>query len=289
VIKRRRAPATHAARTAALFLGALTAAALLASVLMPDAAATLDLSYRRAAPSLSHWFGTDELGRDVFVRVLNGARVSLAIGLLSALLSAALGTAIGVTAGYARRWIDDVLMRFTDAMLSVPRLPLLMIAAAILQPGVPLLVLMVGAVGWMETARVVRAEVQSIATRDFVTAARGIGASPARVVWRHVLPGVVPTVSVATTLAVGRGILLESALSFFGVGVQPPTASWGNMLYQAQTTMMTEPWLALFPGAFIFLTVLACNSVSARRDAGPRPVLAHTGRRTQLERITPLS
>jgi peptide/nickel transport system permease protein len=163
-------------------------------------------------------------------------------------------------------------MRVTEAMLAVPRLPLLMIAAAVLEPGVPLLVLLVGAAGWMETARVVRAEVQSLRARDFVAAARAAGCGPARVLLRHVVPNVAPTLAVATTLAVGRGILLESALSFFGVGVQPPAASWGNMLYQAQTTMASEPWLGLAPGAFVFLTVLCCNAVgeglSARRVEG---------------------
>jgi peptide/nickel transport system permease protein len=259
-----RARITRTSRTALVFLAVLAAAAVLAPVLMPYAADALDLAHRRAAPSRAHWFGTDELGRDVLTRVLFGARVSLAIGLLSACVSAALGVTVGATAGYASRWLDDVLMRLTDAMLAVPRLPLLMIAAAILQPSVALLVLLVGAAGWMETARVVRAEVLSIKARDFVAAARVIGAHPARIVWRHILPGVVPVLAVATTLAVGRGILVESALSFFGVGVQPPTASWGNMLYQAQTTMTSEPWLALFPGLFIFLTVLACNAVGAR-------------------------
>ena len=122
-----------------------------------------------------------------------------------------------------------------------------------------LLILFVGAVGWMETARVVRADVQSIPARDFVLAARAIGATPAAIIARHVLPNAIPAAMVASTIAVGRGILLESVLSFFGVGVQPPTASWGNMLYQAQTTMTTEPWLGIFPGAFIFLTVLCCN------------------------------
>ena len=255
---------TRTTRTAAAFLAVLIAAAILAPLFVPYAVDALDLANRRAAPSLTHWFGTDELGRDVLTRVLFGARVSLAVGLLSAFVSVALGVAIGATAGYAGRWIDDVLMRLTDAMLAVPRLPLLMIAAAILQPSVPLLVLLVGAAGWMETARVVRAEVQSIAARDYITSARAIGARSTRIVWRHVLPGVVPVASVAATLAVGRGILIESALSFFGVGVQPPTASWGNMLYQAQTTMTSEPWLALFPGLFIFLTVLACNAVGTR-------------------------
>jgi peptide/nickel transport system permease protein len=136
-----------------------------------------------------------------------------------------------------------------------------MIAAAVLEPSVPLLIALVGLAGWMETARVVRADVQSIKTRDYVTAARSLGAHPLRVVARHVLPGALPAATVATTIAVGRGILLESALSFFGVGVQPPTASWGNMLYQAQTTMTTEPWLGIFPGVCIFVTVLCFNVI----------------------------
>lgn len=250
-------------------LSALILAALLAPVIAPFAMDALDLANRRGAPSSRHWFGTDELGRDLLTRVLFGARVSLAVGLVSAGLSVAIGVTVGAAAGWAGRWIDALLMRLTDAMLSVPRLPLLMIAAAILSPSVPLLILLVGAAGWMETARVVRAEVQSIKTNDFVTAARAVGATSPRVVLRHVLPGVLPTAAVATTLAVGRGILLESALSFFGVGVQPPTASWGNMLYQAQTTMSSEPWLGVFPGAFIFVTVLCCNAIGSElTDAG---------------------
>ena len=246
---------------AAAILVALVLLAALAPVVSPFAFDSLDLAHRRAAPSAAHWFGTDELGRDLLTRVLFGARVSLAVGFVSAAVSVLLGVAIGATAGWAGRWVDAVLMRVTDAMLAVPRLPLLMIAAAVLAPNVAVLVLLVGAAGWMETARVVRAEVQSIKSNDFVTAARAVGATSRRVVVRHVLPGVLPTAAVATTLAVGRGILLESALSFFGVGVQPPAASWGNMLYQAQTTMTSEPWLGIFPGAFIFLTVLCCNTL----------------------------
>jgi peptide/nickel transport system permease protein len=242
-------------------LVALVVLAALAPLISPFAFDALDLAHRRAAPSVSHWFGTDELGRDLLTRVLFGARVSLAVGFVSAAVSVLLGVAIGATAGWTGRWIDATLMRITDAMLAIPRLPLLMIAAAILAPDVAVLVLLVGAAGWMETARVVRAEVQSIKANDFVTAARAVGAASSRVVMRHVLPGVLPTAAVATTLAVGRGILLESALSFFGVGVQPPAASWGNMLYQAQTTMTSEPWLGIFPGALIFLTVLCCNAL----------------------------
>ena len=254
-------PLPRDARVAAGVLLALIVLALAAPLIAPFAFDALDLANRRGAPSTRHWFGTDELGRDLLTRVLFGARVSLAVGLVSAAVSVAIGVTVGATAGWAGKWLDALLMRVTDAMLSVPRLPLLMIAAAILSPSVPLLIVLVGAAGWMETSRVVRAEVQSIKANDFVTAARAVGATSPRIVMRHVLPGVLPTAAVATTLAVGRGILLESALSFFGVGVQPPVASWGNMLYQAQTTMTSEPWLGIFPGAFIFLTVLCCNVI----------------------------
>lgn len=240
-------------------IAALVLLAALAPVVAPHAFDALDLAQRRGAPSWQHPFGTDELGRDVLTRVLYGARISLAIGLVSAALSAVIGVAVGAISGYAGGFVDAALMRVTDAMLAIPRLPWLMIMASVIDPGVPLLIALVGVVGWMETARVVRAEVQSVSARDFVTAARASGAGTDRIILRHVLPSVLPTAIVALTLAVGRGILLESALSFFGVGVQPPTASWGNMLYQAQTTMSSEPWLGLFPGAFIFLTVLCCN------------------------------
>jgi peptide/nickel transport system permease protein len=190
------------------------------------------------------------------------------VGLFSGAMSAAIGVTIGAAAGYVGGWVDDVLMRVADAVLSVPRLPLLMITAAVLEPSVPLLIVLVGLVGWVETARVVRADVQSIRMRDYVTAARGLGARPVRVVLRHVLPGALPAASVATTIAVGRGILLESALSFFGVGVQPPTASWGNMLYQAQATLSTEPWLAVAPGLFILLTTVSVNMTGDRLAGG---------------------
>lgn len=237
----------------------LTLAAVLAPLIAPYAPDAIDLATRRAAPSATHWFGTDELGRDVFTRVLYGARVSLAVGVLSALLASALGTTVGAAAGYARAWVDAVLMRLTDALLAIPRLPLLMIASVILRPPIPLLIVLVGMTGWMEAARVVRAEVLSLAGRGFVEAARAGGSTSPMILWRHVLPNAAPAIAVATTLAVGRSILLESALSFFGVGVQPPAASWGNMLYQAQAAMRSEPWVAVFPGAMIFVAVVIVN------------------------------
>jgi peptide/nickel transport system permease protein len=200
----------------------------------------------------------------MFARVIYGARVSLAVGLLSAAVAGLSGIAIGGVAGYAGGATDAVLMRMTDAFIAVPRLPLLMIAAAILQPSVPLLIVLIGLASWMETARVTRAECLSVRERLFVDAARASGAGHVRVIAAQLLPNAAPAIVVSLTLAVGRGILLESALSFFGVGVRPPQASWGNMLYQSQATLATEPWLALFPGMFIFVTTLAVNVLGER-------------------------
>jgi peptide/nickel transport system permease protein len=218
-------------------------------------------------PSAKYWFGTDDLGRDVLARVLHGARVSLSIGLLAAAVAGASGIAIGGAAGYAGGWIDAVLMRATDAMLAVPRLPLLMIASAFLRPSVAMLVALIGLAGWMETARLVRAEFLALRGRDFVEGARAAGAGHTRVMLVHLLPNAAHTVTVSVTVAVARAILLESALSFFGVGVQPPAASWGNMLYAAQATLATEPWLAIVPGVFILITTMSVNAVGDRASA----------------------
>ena len=267
VERRARSAERQAAKGApiALLVGAgLIVMAVLAPWISPYAPDAIDLAGRRAPPSMAHWFGTDDLGRDLLARVLFGARVSLSIGILAAALTVALGAGIGAIAGWTGRWVDALLMRVADAILAVPRLPLLMIASVIIRPGVLTLIALVAAVSWMETARVVRAEVQSLATRGFVEAARAVGSGAMSSMWRHIVPNVLPTLVVATTLAVGRSILLESALSFFGVGVQPPTASWGNMLYQAQATMATEPWLALFPGVAILISVLTVNAIGER-------------------------
>jgi len=256
-------------RTPAIVLVALLAAAIAAPLLAPHAPDAVDLAHRREAPSSSHWFGTDELGRDVAARILDGARISLAVGLLSASVAGLSGVAIGGIAGYAGGAVDAVLMRLTDAALAVPRLPLLMIAGAVLQPPVSVLVLLIGLAGWMETARVVRAEFMTLRARGFVESARAAGASHARLILAHLLPNAAPAIVVSMTLAVARGILLESALSFFGVGVRPPQASWGNMLYQAQSALLTEPWLALAPGIFIFVTTLSVNLAGDRMATRP--------------------
>lgn len=253
-------------KRSAFWLAAIAAAAIIAPLVAPYAPDALDLANRRAAPSLSHWFGTDDLGRDTFSRALFGGRVSIAVGLLSALVAAVLGVAVGAVAGYVGGWTDTLLMRATDAVLSVPRLLLLMVAAATLQPTLPALVILVGIVGWMETARVTRATVRSLVSSEFVIAARAVGAGHLRILGKHLLVNASGPIRVAAVLAVGRAILVESALSFFGVGVQPPAASWGSMLYQAQSAMSTEPWLALFPGVCIVATVVTLTALSETAD-----------------------
>jgi peptide/nickel transport system permease protein len=256
-------------RTPSIVLVALVAAAIAAPLLAPYAPDAVDLAHRREPPSSSHWFGTDELGRDVAARILDGARISLAVGLLSASVAGLSGVAIGGIAGYSGGAVDAVLMRLTDAALAVPRLPLLMIAGAVLQPPVSVLVLLIGLAGWMETARVVRAEFMTLRARGFVESARAAGAGHVRLILAHLLPNAAQAIVVSMTLAVARGILLESALSFFGVGVRPPQASWGNMLYQAQSALLTEPWLALAPGIFIFVTTLSVNLAGDRMATRP--------------------
>ncbi len=256
-------------RLPALVIASLAVAAVAAPVVAPYAPERIALADRRKPPSAHHVFGTDQVGRDVFSRVVYGARVSLAVGLLSAAVAGACGVAIGGVAGYAGGAIDAALMRVTDGMLAMPRLPLLMIAGVVLQPSVPLLIALIGFAGWMEMARVVRAEVGALRAAGFVESARASGAGHVRVLVRHLLPNAAQAVAVSVTLAVARGILLESALSFFGVGVQPPAASWGNMLYEAQAALATEPWLAVAPGAFILLTTVSINLIGDRLAGRP--------------------
>lgn len=252
------------AAIALVALALLVAAAPLVTPYAPDA---IDLANRRASPSGAHWFGTDDLGRDLLSRVLHGGRVSLSIGLLAALVATVIGATVGGASGYVGGPLDSVLMRATDVMLSVPRLLLLMILAAILSPSVPALVLLVGGVGWMETARVTRTAVRSLAAQEFVLAARSAGAGTGRILTHHLLANAAGPIRASAALAVARAILLESTLSFFGVGVQPPAASWGSLLYQAQSTMTTEPWLAIFPGAFIAGSVMAVTVLTEAGEA----------------------
>lgn len=220
------------------------------------------------APSLAHPFGTDDVGRDILARTLYGGRISLAIASASALLSVLLGLLIGVPAGYYGGWVDIFLMRFTDAMLSMPSLLLLIVLGRIFGASVPVLTLVIAGLSWMTVARIVRGNVLSLREQDFVLAAHATGVSSSRLLLRHIVPNTLAPVIVAATLGVGNAILLEAGASFLGLGVQPPTASWGSMLYRAQNVLTFAPWVAFFPGLLILLTVLCINFLGdGLRDA----------------------
>ncbi|HKX07236.1 MAG TPA: ABC transporter permease [Stellaceae bacterium] len=242
----------------------------------------VDLYHRLATPSLAHPLGTDELGRDLLMRLLEGGRISLEVGIAGALAAAVLGTAIGLVAGYRGGLIDGILMRMTDAVIALPLLPLLIVLAAIdlRKLGVPpelarsevaslyRIVALVALVGWTTVARIVRGATLSLKAQDFVRAAVALGATPTRVMLVHILSNLASPVTVATALSIGNVILLESVLSFLGLGIAPPLASWGAMLSGAQETITIAPMLAVYPGLLIFLVVVACNLVGdGLRDA----------------------
>jgi peptide/nickel transport system permease protein len=228
----------------------------------------LELIGQPVGPDHAHWFGTDELGQDALTRVFFGGRISLAVGLASALVATLVGTAIGALAGFFGGLVDTALMRLTDVVLSIPLLPLVLLLSGLLRPGLPMLVLTIGGLTWMATARVVRSQFLTLRELEFVAAARALGAGSGRLIVRHILPNAVAPITVSATLAVGSSIMLESALSFLGFGVQPPTPTWGNLLNAASPWIGAAPWLALPPGILIFATVLAVNFLGdGLRDA----------------------
>ncbi|HEX7035218.1 MAG TPA: ABC transporter permease [Pseudomonadales bacterium] len=250
----------------------LAAAAPLVEAALGVDATAVDLSARMRPPSAEHWLGTDELGRDVLVRLLYGARVSLFVGLTAAVAATVIGTVVGLTSGYLGGRADAVLMRFTDSVLALPALPLLIVLAAVdldkVLPaplagseltGLLRIVLIVALLGWTTVARLVRSASLALVRQDFVLAAAGAGAGALGIMFRHVLPNLLSPIVVAVTLSIGQVILLESVLSFLGLGIQPPMASWGNMLTNAQEIVWEAPRLAVLPGLFIFVTVIAFN------------------------------
>jgi len=215
-----------------------------------------------------HWLGTDELGRDALTRLIYGGRVSLAVGLAGAIISTLVGTVVGAFAGFYRGWTDTLLMRFTDVMLSIPTLPLVLLLSGLFRPGPVLLVAIVGTLIWMGTARLVRSQFMALREREFVEAARALGAGGVRLMFRHILPNAIGPITVAATLAVGSAIMLESALSFLGFGIQPPVPTWGNLLNSASSWLSVAPWLAIPPGLCILFTVLSVNFLGdGLRDA----------------------
>jgi peptide/nickel transport system permease protein len=212
-------------------------------------------------PSVAHPFGTDDVGRDNLLRAIFGGRISLQVGLLSALISVGIGVAVGGMAGYHGGWVDTVLMRFTDALLSIPTLFILIVLTHFIGQTVAAITAVIGGLSWMTVCRLVRANVLSLKQEDFVAAARSIGARPSAILVRHLLPNSMGPVVVAATLGVGQAIIFEASLSFLGLGVQPPTATWGNMLERAQGLLAQAPWMAVFPGLLILIAVLSVNLV----------------------------
>jgi len=254
-------------------LALLALAAPLAEAALGLDAEAVDLFALKQPPSAAHPLGTDELGRDLLLRLLYGGRVSLLVGIAAALCAAVIGTGVGLIAGYLGGKTDALLMRFADGVIALPLLPLLIVLAAVdlTKLGLPddvaasesvslyRIVILIALVGWTTVARLVRGATLSMKAREFVRAAEALGAGHARIVLAHILPNVVSPIIVATTLSVGNVILLESVLSFLGLGIQPPIPSWGNMLTNAQELIWDRPVLAIYPGLLIFVTVIAFN------------------------------
>ena len=262
-----------ARQRAALMAGAFLLALLLAAAAAPwivpfDPSADFDYDRINALPSASHWMGVDAFGRDIFSRVLMGARVSLAVGLASVALGAAIGAALGLAAGWRGGWVDRIVMRACDVLFAFPGLLLAIGIVAVLGAGLANVVLAVAVFSVPTFARLVRASTLALKQQAFVDAARAIGASDADIVWRHVLPGAASTIVVYFTLRIGTAIITAASLSFLGLGAQPPTPEWGAMLNEARADMVTAPHVALFPSLAIFMTVLAFNLLGdGLRDA----------------------
>ena len=251
-----------------LLVGLVSLAALFAPLIAPFDPVKLDVSAMLQPPGFHHPFGTDALGRDVFSRMLYGGRVSLWVGFVAVGLSVSIGLVLGLVSGYFGGLVDEIVMRGVDIMLCFPSFFLILAVIAFLEPSLVNIMAVIGLTSWMGVARLVRAETLTLKTRDFVLAARVAGAGPARILWHHILPNAAAPVLVSATLGVAGAILIESSLSFLGLGVQPPTPSWGNMLMEGKEVMEIAPWLSVFPGLAILFTVLGYNLLGeGLRDA----------------------
>ncbi|KMT62915.1 putative oligopeptide ABC transporter permease [Paenilisteria newyorkensis] len=234
----------------------------------------LSIQDKLLPPSSSHWFGTDDHGRDYFTRVLYGGRVSLTVGFLAMLIALVVGTVAGTISGFFGGIVDSLLMRFLDIFMSIPSFFLLMILNAYLKPGIGNIILIIGLLSWMDVARIVRAETLSLKEREFILYSKSSGAGVWHVIIRHIIPNAMPSIVVAASLNIAAAILTESALSFLGLGVQQPNSSWGSMLNNAQGYIGDATYLALFPGALILLTILSFNVLGDvfRKGLEPRDV-----------------
>ena len=246
------------AMVSVVLLAILIIAVLLAP-LSPYDPYKLDASQKLQGISSSHWFGTDEYGRDYFTRTLYGGRVSLLVGFMSMIMTVVIGTSLGVFSGYVGGKVDMFLMSFTDIFLALPSMLLMVILNTFLKPGLPTLIVVLSLFSWASVARITRAETMSLKERDFVVATQNLGASNFRVIIKHIIPNILGPVIVAASLSVANAILMESSLSFLGLGVQIPRASWGSMLQGAQAHILDYPLLAVYPGVMILITVLSFN------------------------------
>ncbi|MDO9462763.1 MAG: ABC transporter permease, partial [Deltaproteobacteria bacterium] len=219
----------------------------------------IDIKSILEPPSYNHPLGTDQLGRDVLSRIIWGGRISLMVGFVAVGIAMVIGVFLGAMAGYYGGYVDTVIMRFVDIMLCFPTFFLILAVVALLEPSIWNIMVVIGATGWMGMARLIRAEILSIKERDYVLAARALGASHTRIIWRHIIPNAMAPVLVAATLGVAAAILTESALSFLGIGVQPPTPSWGNILTAGKDSIEVAWWLSFYPGMAILITVLGYN------------------------------
>ena len=233
--------------------------AIFAPMIAPYDPGQIDIENILTAPSNSHIFGTDSLGRDLFSRMVYGARISLMVGFIAVGIAALIGIALGAIAGYYGKWLDTIIMRFIDIMLCFPTFFLILAVIALLEPSIINIMAIIGATSWMGMARLMRAEILSLKERDFIYAERAIGASDLRIIAKHLIPNAMAPVLVSITLGIAGAILVESSLSFLGIGVQPPTPSWGNILSEGKAVMGAGWWMMLFPGMAIFITVLGYN------------------------------
>ncbi|WJH30811.1 ABC transporter permease [Paenibacillus sp. CC-CFT742] len=243
---------------AVIILGIFVLASLFA-FLSPHDPNEIVVMERLQQPSADHWFGTDDYGRDYLARALYGGRVSLAVGFLSMVIAVIVGTLVGTVSGYFGGWVDNTLMRIVDVLMSIPSFFLMLILNAYLKPGIGTIIVIIGVLSWMNIARIVRAEAMSVKQREYVLYARVSGQKPFRIIMKHIIPNIMPTIIVAATINIAGAILMESSLSFLGLGVKQPNSSWGSMLNDAQGFISEAPYMAIFPGLFILLTVLSFN------------------------------
>lgn len=237
----------------------LFAVAFFAPFIAPYNPNAIDVKHVLEAPGMSHPFGTDDLGRDILSRTIYGSRISLAVGFVAVGIATIIGVILGALSGYYGGWLDTIIMRFVDIMLSIPTFFLILAVIAFLEPSIWNIMIVIGITSWMGVARLVRAEFLSLKEREFVLAARALGARDMRIIFRHILPNAMSPVLVSAVLGIAGAVLVESALSFLGIGVQPPQASWGNILTIGKDNIEIAWWISVFPGLAIFVTVLAYN------------------------------